>query len=324
MKTDLAADPLLSANLYAGGHIDAAISRVLGPLAAQTPAPFYYLRYGRGGEHLKLRFYGDPAQEDDLRRRLESLAADFFASLPPPPEPPEPGAPPALQPPPIDAEDEDLTRDRGRSLLFTTYRRSYVPFAGPPFLGDDRLMACAGAVLCSAGGGFVTLFAGEEPPSHKTRQNVLLRLVPLGIAAYGIPAEERPAYLAYHRNWLVRWILGAFAADQQDQLLPAIGKFDAASRGSAAAFPSLRAYFGAEVRHFGEALDSELRHAFATLGEQARRVAADAPPGLDPYTSDASILPLFKAFHMCANALGLKMRDEAFAHHLLGAALAAE
>lgn len=323
--TEYAADPFLSANLYAAGHLDAAIGRVLGPLAAEAPAPFYFLRYGRGVEHLKLRFFGDPHDlglRERISERLTDLADSFFAILPPLDG--DGAAPEGTQPPPIDAEDENLSLARDRTLLFTTYRRSYIPFAGPPFLADDRLMAAAGAVLSvAAGEGFVSLFSGEEPPSLKTRQNVLLKLAPLGIAAFGVPDTERSAYLAYHRNWLVRWMLGAFAADQQDKLLPVIDKFGTASQASVAAFPKMKAYFDDDIRHFGEPLDSRLRQAFAALGDAARKAAATAPPGLDPYIEDFSVLPLFKALHMCANGLGLKMRDEAFAHHLLGAALAA-
>lgn len=322
MQLPTAADPFLSASLFAAGHLDSAIAKVLLPLAAAEPeASFYFLRYGRGIEHLKLRFLGDPARAPQLRQKLTELAETFFGELATF-EPAVVGDP-AKQPPAIDVEDEDLSLARDRSLLFTTYRRSYIPFAGPPFLGDDALMARASALLCRQSRLYFTLYDTGETPSHKTRQNCLLRLIATGLPAFGIAETAWPTYLHYHRDWLIRWTLGAFAADQQDRLAPAIEKFDQLAQASSAAFGSLRSFFTASAKPFLPPHQEDLRNALGDLGHRAREVGATAAPDIDPYTSDASFLPLFKALHMAANALGLKMRDEAFAHHLLAAALTA-
>ena len=314
---DFPADPTFSASFYADAHLDAAITGVLARLASESAPPFYFIRYGLGGEHLKLRFFGTREEVPGLEERIRDLARVFLAGLPPPEESVE-----TTSMPPIDPEDEDLSTLRQRCLVPTTYRRSYVPFAGPPFLEDDALMACAARVYCRLRQPIVGLFA-DAPPAYKTRQSCLMRLVAFAIGAFGVPPGEQASYLAYHSGWLCRWLLGATQPDQQDQLLPLLQKFDQLSAAQATSFPALRSYFAAEARLFDGILTEQLREDFAAFGNRARQLAVGAKPEVDPFATDLAYLPLFKSLHMAANALGIRMRDEAFVHHLMGAALIA-
>lgn len=314
---DFPADPTFSASLYADAHLDAAITGVLVRLASESAPPFYFIRYGLGGEHLKLRFFGTREEVPRLEERIQELARVFLDGLPPPEE-----SVATTSMPPIDPEDEDLSTLRQRCLVPTTYQRSYVPFAGPPFLEDDLLMACASRVYCRLRQPILGLFA-EAPPAYKTRQSCLMRIVAFAVGAFGVPTSEQATYLAYHSGWLCRWLLGATQPDQQDRLLPLLQKFDQLSAAQATSFPALRSYFAAGTRHFENSLTDSLREDFAAFGDRARQLAANAKPEVDPFTTDLSYLPLFKSLHMAANALGIRMRDEAFVHHLLGAALTA-
>jgi len=82
-------DPTLTASLYCAGRLDDLVHVVLGPVwsalregEAGGSSYLWFMRYGRGGEHLKIRFHGPPAASAGLASLLPRAAATYFSSLP--------------------------------------------------------------------------------------------------------------------------------------------------------------------------------------------------------------------------------------------------
>src|SRR6476661_446290 len=102
-------DPALTANVYCSGRLDTVIFGAVAPfwreLRPHDPGRLGHLwlmRYGKGGEHLKIRFHGPESCRPLIRGRLEERVTAFLGSLEPAAEP----APPARErAPAIDVED---------------------------------------------------------------------------------------------------------------------------------------------------------------------------------------------------------------------------
>lgn len=311
----------MTANLYCEALQDAALHGALAPVGARlrTSDPdragfLWIVRYPRGGEHLKVRIHAPAEQEACLREMLREAVDSWVATLPPAvPEQPRKDAPGL---PAIDPEDEASAPWPDRSLVWTRYRRSHVSLGGGPFLTDDsyvaRLTSCLGA------GCVVVLDALAPAPSGRVsdglRQTTLLQLLIGGLAVMGFDAEERATYLAYHRDWLLRFSLkgGADAARTQEML----ARFDqrAEQMGDA-----LGALGEAAESAWGATPDREDRwqQALAELAVYVARFRGDPAYRLDPFTEDPVFPAVFKVFHGTANQLGLGMLPEALTHHLL-------
>lgn len=307
-------DPVVTASVYGGGALDALLRDGVYPamrvLNERDSADWqlWFVRYARGGEHLKLRLHGPAAAAD----RARTILADSMCRALEEPCASSSGAPRISRPdaPPIDPEDEaegDVPRG---TVLWTAYRRSPVTLGPAPWPQDDdhalrfaRAMAAGAqavleAVSAAAPGG---LTPGE-------RQRVVLRLL---VEALGAVEVDRAAYLAYHRDWLLR-----FTADDADR--------EAAAR---AAFDAQAARAGAAVAALAEALDAagapgSLSEAgfggcAAALHRHAATFRGDPSRDVDPFAPDVSFPPLFKLLHGVANMAGLAPAAEAYLHHLL-------
>lgn len=311
----------MTANLYCEGLQDAALHGALAPFGARLRAGdperagfLWIVRYPKGGEHLKVRIHAPAEREACLRDLLRETVDAWLATLPPADaERPRQDAPGL---PAIDPEDETDSPWPDRSLVWTRYRRSHVSLGGAPFLADDgsvaRLTSCLGAGCAVVLDALVPDSAGRV--SDSLRQTTLLQLLIGGLAAVGFGADERATYLAYHRDWLVRFSLkGGGDAEKTRELL---ARFDqrAEQMGDA-----LRALRDAAESAWGAPPDRDDRwqQALAELAGYVARFRGDPACRLDPFSEDPVFTPVFKVFHGTANQLGLGMLPEALTCHLL-------
>lgn len=315
----------MTANLYCEGLQDAALHGALALFEARLRAGdpdragfLWIVRYPRNGEHLKVRVHASAEQEPCLRERLREAVDAWLATLPPvDPERPRKDAPGL---PAIDPEDEVTTPWPDRTLLWTRYRRSHISLGGGPFLADDgyvaRLTSCLGTGCTIVLDALVPDSAGRI--SDSLRQTTLLRLLIGGLAVVGLGEEERAAYLAYHRDWLVRFSLkGGGDAERTRELL---ARFDQRAEQMGASLGALRdAAQNAREDAWGEPRDrgDRWQQTLAELAGYAARFRGNPGYRLDPFSENPVFTPLFKVFHGMANQLGLGMLPEALTHHLL-------
>lgn len=315
------ADPVLTANIYCDRGLDALIHGAITPFRARLRGSdpegnwsLWLVRYSRCGEHLKVRVHGPPERRELARGLLEESVQAYFSGLSPAGEEVRVSRTGA---PPIDVEDDATSDYPDRTLLWTRYRRSHVNLGPPVFLEDDRYTALFTACLGS-GADLVLDFVqpdGTGKVPGATRQRGLLRAVFGGLAAAGFSADERAAYLAYHRDWLVRFNVAGPEAEAE-----LLASYDRRAEGSASTLEQLRKI---AARLWGGApgivtgADADWRDALSALVEYLARFRGNPEYRLDPFTDDPVFPPLFKAFHALANHLGIGMLDEALVHHLV-------
>lgn len=317
-------DPLLTANLYCEGLLDELIRNVVFPFwsevrrtQADRQACLWMVRYGRGGEHLKLRLHAPAGQGPALRERLEEMAGRYLDGLGPAGESREGRARPDI--PPIDAEDHTDGAHPDRTLLWTEYRRSHVSLPAGPYLLDDGFLArftrCLGEACERA---LIALGGPDAPPATtKARQTALLKGLISGLAALGFPLAECASYLAYHRDWLVRFTLQRNEADP-GKAGEILGYFDQQADKMGAAVESLRKVVRGEWTGEPRAEASDpWQRSLAGLMAWAAPRRDDPEYGIDPFAADPAFAPVFKVFHGFANALGLLPMEEGYTHHLL-------
>lgn len=319
-------DPMISASVYCARHLDGVIHEVLGPFwkqfALAEPESDCYLwvvRYSRCGEHVKIRLHGPDHFRDTLRAALAGFATQYFAQLGS--DDPEKRRLSRFDIPPIDFEDESESVHPDRILMWTRYRRSVVSLGSQPLLGDDlyaaRFTKCLGS---SCNWVLDTLLPGPQGDfPHRIRQNAILKALTLGIGSVSF-GELRLRYLAYHRDWLLRYL----EAKSNDDLRRT-GDFSFLIE----RFDLRLATMPAVVSRLGEIAQADLSDSqesdsltqwqldLASLAAYVAGFRGDPDYDLDPFASDPVFPVLFKVFHAVANQLGLSMPEEAFSHHLL-------
>lgn len=317
-----APDPALSANLYCAGRLDEVIHGCVAPFwreARAGGARLRLARYLRGGEHLKIRIHAPEEASADLHAALEGAAQSFLAALGPAPAPDERRRDAS---PPIDLEDEAPDNHPDRQFLWTHYRRSHVELGDRPFLDDDAYVARM--ALCHAEAAEKVL-AALQPDAQgsvpfRARQNTLLKAVVVAVASLGWGPEQRSDYLAYHRNWLLRFVLGQ---GRQGPELGAelVGRLDVGVKKLGPALDAYRkltdAHFGVAAEPGPEGPDASWRAAIRALDRHLAPFAGKPGYQIDPFAPHPTFPALFKVLHGLGNQLGLKPSDEAFAHHLL-------
>lgn len=318
MQTMPYPDPILSANIYASGCLDEVFRRTLGPfrVAVREHYPareiyFWTMRYGCGGEHLKIRLHGPESECGALREKLGETVGRALADLGPAPAP---IARPAT--PPIDVEDEEGPH-ADRSWCWTTYRRSDISFGVKPFLLDDEYVArftrCLAAACEVALAGLVPNAEGVVP--HLIRHNALTKLLIDGLAALGFDESQRREYLYFHRDWLVRYPLlkGGNSPAKARQVTDQFEQIQSEMTAELEALGSL-AHFQWERANS----DSDpWRHALAELWSYTAPLCEELSFRLDPFAALPTFTPVFKVFHHTANQLGLSMFEEALVYHIL-------
>jgi hypothetical protein len=322
-------DPVLTANIYLAGHLDQAIFRIAAPfwraareLDRERLYQLWLMRYGKGGEHLKVRVHGPADLQPELSRLLEDSARAYFDSLSEPAEPVVKRG--WVGAPPIDAEDNVDTDHPDRSFLWTHYGRSHVSLGGKPLLDDDRYAALF--TTCMARG--CELVLAIEPTEngtiqHRVRQSTLFKALIGGLAALGFDAEKRAQYLAYHRDWLLRFILPKDRRMEVEPVQQLLVRFSERIATMDATIETLRRSAAVEwldgdtPQRALPAQEEAWRRALAALRDYVTPLCADPDYHLDPFAVDPVFSPIFKVFHGLGNQLGLNLADEGFAHHIL-------
>lgn len=325
-------DPQVTANVYCDRRLDDVIHGALAPLRrtmAERDAEglwrLWFVRYPRRGEHLKVRLHGPEPAADELREILAAAVEACFAALPPAAE----GEPrkDGREVPPIDLEDADASLHPDRALLWTRYQRDHIFLGGPPLLADDRYAALMTTCLARSCEAVLAALApnaeGQFP--HSPRQTALLRLVAGGLGALGFGVEKSAAYLAYHRDWLLRFT-AARSNTGSEKIRQALAQFDHRVEQMSSAREPLRAMAldaWSGGRDSLDGSDGGWWTALRGLQDFLDPFRGNADYQLDPFATDVVFSPVFKAFHGGANQLGLNMLNEAFAHHLLWRAVTA-
>jgi len=315
-------DPVVSASLFAGGHLDTLTGKVVAPMVqalAGTVSDDSYLwlmRYGRRGDHLKLRWHGPKTEGAVFRQALEDHAKTGFELLP---VGDGPGKPISSETPPIDVEDqagEALQEDR--TLLFTHYRRSHVCLGEQILHRDDTY--CCHLTRCLARGTSMVLnrVANESavPWSHGLRFNLLLTAIIDGLAESDISNTLQTSYLAYHRDWLLRFVAGD--RSEEDSREQARRVFDR----RLAAMGDARERLFAFVRNRRDSIQSTTQTSVWGSRLAAARtffepLCESLAEQLDRHAEKPFFSPLFKIFQGLANQTGLNLAEEAYVHHLL-------
>jgi hypothetical protein len=316
-------DPLVSGNLYCSHELDSALLRLAVPLrrrlreAAGDGVGIWVVRYAKRGEHLKVRIHGPREIEEPAREILRRTAEELLGALGPPRDEPRKVRPDAIA---IDQEDRSPDEAPDRSFVFTHYGRSHVSLGGEPWLQDDEYRALMTTCLARACDLLLDVLEPRlesgEIPTHGQRQKLLLKALLSGIAALRFPRKKAEAYLAYHRDWLIRFPLRAGGDEQR--AADALAHLDQRTRNATTTVAALGRATAAWTGTPPAAAGAEpWPQALADLMDYLARFRDDPEYRLDPFAEDAVFSPLFKVFHGLANQLGLRMLDEAYAHHLL-------
>jgi hypothetical protein len=322
-------DPVVTANIYCSGRLDDVIHGALAPFWRELgrgedsrPSYLWFVRYGKGGEHVKVRLHGPEHQSDAARRLLKREVDNLFATLAERPES-EPRRS-RSDAPAIDVEDEAAEDRADRSLLWTQYRRSHVSLGGKPFLLEDDyaalFTACLGRGCELALRALVPDESGQVP--FRQRQSALLKALIAGVATLGFSPQQRAAYFGYHRDWLLRFSTLNKNQGDPERVKALEERFEARVAGMGRSLEQLRTVAGAQwaaqspaVEQDGE--ETAWRTALSAFLLYVAPRCREPEYNLDPFAVDPVFSPVFKVFHGVANQLGLPMLDEALAHHLL-------
>jgi hypothetical protein len=319
----LAPDPQLSANIYCAGRLDELIRFGIAPFwdAVQADeqsqgAYLWLLRYGRCGEHLKVRFHGPESERERVRARLQESVSGYLAALDAPPADRSSDIRTAL--PAIDVEDHASALYPDRTLLWTQYRRSPVSLGGNPWQADDGYVALFTRCL---GRAWARLHAalGQGDP-FRSRQTLLLRALLEGLAELAWPADKCVSYLTYHRDWLVRFsITKSNQEPARGAELMAVFEQRVDRMGTAlqAIQRAVQQVWPPGVADVPAASDNLWHGSLRALDEYMAQRRHDPDYFVDPFASDMAFPAVFKVNHGAASHFGLHLHDEAFTHHLL-------
>lgn len=317
-------DPVVSASVYCAGELDRVISDLVRPawrrLESEFPGAGAYLwlmRYARGGEHLKVRLHGPAAAGDRFRAAVEELAPPFLAAVREERGEAEDRAA-RDDAPPIDVEDDDAPPpDPG--LRWTTYRRSFVPFGGEPFLSQDEFLARF--TRCLGTGTAALLHELERPSGHAFtrpfRRTFLLRLLIATLRGIELPVESWADYLRYHRDWLIRFKVRR-APEGPAKAHRLLARFEQRAVESVEGLAEIRALVAAPADPGLEGWQRDV----VRLQRHVRRFSGRPEYRLEPFAPDPAYSPLFKLHHGLTNVTGLELLDESLTHHLLLRAIA--
>lgn len=292
-------DPLLTASLYSSSPLEEAVRDVLAPFWKSVRAldptgecSLWWIRYGRGGPHLKIRLQGPSTREETLRGLLEEQVR---SALPMPAEPSGGRPRSASSLPPIDAEDYLPAERPSGTLLWTQYRRSEVVFGPEPLLSDDRYVALFGDCLGAA----CEHLLDESMPARR-RNVLLLEILGTSLAAALPDDEERLAYLTYHRDWTVRFsvLRAGRGMKKADELLD---RYDREADG---------------LKEMPYARNVALHDAFTAFEGYFRQIEhGTEKESIDPFIKGLRFPALLKVLHGIANAAGVDPVNEGLIYH---------
>jgi hypothetical protein len=328
------ADPVLSASVYCSGRLSEVIHRAVAPFWEEFKrrdvsdvSYIWVMRYAKCGDHLKIRLHGLKSQRQLMSSLLSQALERYLHSLGP--RDPDSQQKSTDFSTPIDQDDFAAENYPDHGYRWTHYLRSPVSLGFIPYLLDDRYVSLL--TLCLARSTEI-LFGrlktdADGQISHTETQSILLRALITGLSSLPLTQQQRWLYLSYHRDWLLRALLkqpgGSGGPRKLEQLLH---RFDEEAAKPGAAVGRLARL---ARTHWESDQEKECEPDLAAWGGALRHLAryvesvGSAPSHqVDPFAELPVFPPLFKAIHGLANQLGLRHLDEAFAHHLLLAAIA--
>ena len=314
--------PLLSASVYGQKQHDLLLDEFIRPfwstsMLRMAGGFLWTMRYGGGGEHLKLRLHGPDRYEAETRHSLTTVLDNFVESLPPSDSGPVyPGLFPS-----IDPEDEEDGVRPDRFWRWTTYRPS--PFVlGAEKLAQDPTLAALYAHAQSAVAEIVMTQVAPlrlQPSFATLRQSLFIRMLVISFSSLGFSAAEREAYLRHHRDWLVRFLIAKERSSESspDNTLAPLRERVAAMGPK---IDTIRQLLETSPKGFSHPIFGVWQERLSEFFKYVADFRGDAAYDLDPYTDDYAFLPLFKLLHGACNQFGLRLRNEIYIHHLLLAA----
>ena len=321
--------PLLTANIYCDHCLDQVVHQVLAPfwreasgIIGEAEGYLWFIRYGRCGEHVKIRLHAPEHLGPRLQDWLEADTDEFFRNL-------AAAVPPSeervvnLTLPPMDAEDAAQEGYPDRTLLWTHYEPSPIILGSERLLPDQRLASLFTRCFAAATELSLQSFQPDESGrfTSQLRQGIIIRLALTLLATFPWTLEEVQAYLAYHRDWLVRYMLSRGAQPSHVTLEGTVARFDEHFQKSPGALSRMQSIM--QDWNPNAAEDDEcalLRQRARELYSYIVRFRTDPGPQLDPYAPDQVYLPIFKCLHGVGNQIGLPMSQEAQVFHLLASA----
>jgi lantibiotic biosynthesis dehydratase-like protein len=312
--------PFLSASVYGQKQHDLLLDAFLRPFWSSSALRyaggfFWTMRYGGGGEHLKLRLHGPEQYEAETRQALAAALDHFIASLPPS----ELGQTDPGLFPSIDPEDEEEGLRPDRFWRWTTFRPS--PFVlGAEKLAQDPMLS---GLYAHTQGAVAEIVLREVAPQRletsfaTSRQSLFIRMLIATFETLGFSTAEREAYLRHHHDWLVRFLIArAKSPETSSDTILAPMRERIANIGSTVA---------AIRQRLDSSVDGSCPHPIFSFWQQRLRdffayvstFRGNAAYDLDPYTKDYAFLPLFKLLQGACNQFGLRLKSELYVYHLL-------
>jgi hypothetical protein len=319
-------DPSLTASLYCNRRLELMAREVLGGLSADldeqglsSDSFFWYLRYGKCGEHLKVRVHGPDSAVTAARQSLAAHASRFFATSASNPEPQVWVSKSAI--PPLDTEDEQEADYPNKTLLWTHYRRSPVVFGSEVYLDDEihlvRFCRCQAAVTRLALDILLPKLGELRYPEH--RQAIFLHILLTALSSFHLPLAETAAYLAYHRDWLIRSLVHNVTTPETTTFETLRDELRIRAESSASTLRPLAEHIEAALEQPQASTDDylPLHREFSAFYDHVSTYRGQSRYDQDPCTRDFSFLPVFKVLHFAANQLGFRLSHEAYVFTLL-------
>jgi len=295
----------------------------LGSAGLSAEAFFWFTRYGKCGEHLKVRVHGPSSVADTARASLEEHASRFFATPASDPEPDLWLSKSAI--PPIDPEDEQADDYPNKTLLWTHYRRSPIVFGTEVYLDDDvhvgRFCRCQAAVTSLALDVLLPKFG--DPSYLKHRQATYIQILLTAISVLGLSPEETAHYLAYHRDWLIRSLVQNATPPGSITFEGILEELQGRASAMSAALRSLAGHLETALAGSKPSTDYCLpfHEEFSRFYEHVSGYRGNERYDRDPFTRDFAFLPVFKILHFSANQFGFRLSHEAYVFNLLSHAM---
>jgi hypothetical protein len=316
-------DPAVTASIYCNRQLDRLLHAVIAPFWREVRSRhpdvwIWFFRYGRGGEHLKLRIHGPAAVGDIVRALLERHLEPFFAN--PVSDPPDGVWISKSALPPLDLEDETEDDYPNKSLLWTHYRRRPEPFGCELYTRDDTHLELFVRTQAAAAEVLLERLAPEVdgPRFAQVRQNLFIKLLVLGLAATDFDAAQWAAYHAYHREWLIQTLVRIPGTISRQAILEELETRLGAGRAGALALASrIEAGVAAERPPASPDAFGSWSRAMTDFFGHVRAYRGRPEYDQDPFTRDFAYLPLHKVFNGVANQFGYRLSHEAYVHHLL-------
>lgn len=318
--TGRSADPLVAANVYLGGRLDEVLARVVEPcwtelatlLPGSSSSYLWCLRSPRGGEHLKIRVHGPGALGLAASELISQSAQRLFSESPAQPVE-QAGTPQSRRQPILDEADLVNQGHPDRSLIYTTQVRHPALFGVRQLGSNDDYVARFTACLGRGREVAAALRTDSVRDRASARRQKMLRLLVLGLATLWPDIEQRTTYIAYHRDWLVRFPVlssGAGKAGAQRRL----ERYETALRQMGEQFLSA---LGRLWSAGGAPEDSEVAGPWREDLLALREYLEKSQLRPDPFAQGATFPCIFKMLHALANQAGLNPGNEGLVYHIL-------